>query len=127
MFEPTPGRPASLRPSVGLLEMDAGKKARDEGIQRVAENSGEWRERAAEMIEAMAERLPDFTADEVREEADRIKLGDPHHANVWGAVMMAAARRGLIEKTMTVRPSARPEAHGHCNPVWRSRVFGSER
>jgi hypothetical protein len=120
MFEITPGRPSSLR------TVDPGKAARDEGIRRVAVNAGEWRERASEMIEGLARRLPDFTADEVREEAERVGLGEPHHFNAWGAVMMAAARRGLIRKTMTVRPSQRKEAHGHCNPVWRSLVFGGD-
>jgi hypothetical protein len=100
-----------------------GQAARDEGAALVLENAGqEWRERIAGLIDDLARRLPDLTADDVRAEAVRVGAGQPHHANAWGAAMLAAAKRGSIRRTMTLRQSGRAEANSHANPVWASLI-----
>ncbi len=104
-----------------------GQAARDEGTARVLENAGqEWRDQIAALIDSLARRLPDFTADDVRAEAERTDVPPPHHHNAWGAAMLAAARRGVIQRTMQLRPSERAEANGHSNPIWRSLTYSHE-
>jgi DNA-binding IclR family transcriptional regulator len=55
-------------------------------------------------------------------DAVRVGAGQPHHANAWGAAMLAAAKRGSIRRTMTLRQSGRAEANSHANPVWASLI-----
>ncbi len=104
-----------------------GRQARDEGTALVLENAGqEWRDRIAFLIDGLARRLPEFTADDVRAEAERVELDPPHHHNAWGAALLSAARRGSIRRTMTLRPSTRREANAHGNPIWLSLIYEPE-
>lgn len=104
-----------------------GQAARDEGAARVLENAGqEWRDRIAFLIDGLARRLPDLTADDVRAEVERTGMDQPHHVNAYGAAMLAAARRGSIRRTMQLRYSERPEAHSHGNPIWDSLIYEPE-
>lgn len=102
----------------------AGQVARDEGAARVLDNAGqEWRDRIAFLIDDLARSRPDFTADDVRAAVHLAGLGEPHHANAYGAAMLAAARRGSIRKTGQLRQSSRAEANSHSNPVWGSLIY----
>ncbi len=105
-------------------DLTLGRMARDEGMALVLENVGqEWRDRIAFLIDGLARRLPELTADDVRAEADRVGMDPPHHHNAWGAVMLSAAKRGSIQRTTSPRASVRVEAHRHSNPVWRSLLY----
>lgn len=104
-----------------------GQAARDEGTARVLENAGdEWRDRIAFLIDGLARRLPELTADDVRAEAERVGMEPPHHHNAWGAALLAAGRRGSIRRTMVLRASVRREANAHSNPVWLSLIYEPE-
>lgn len=104
-----------------------GQAARDEGTARVLENAGqEWRDQIAAVIDGLARSRPDFTADDVRAEAERAGLPPPHHYNAWGAAMQAAARRDVIERTNLLVQSMRPDARAHANPSWRSLIYQPE-
>jgi hypothetical protein len=101
-----------------------GQAARDEGTALVLENAGqEWRDRIAFLIDGLARRLPELTADDVRAEAESTGMDQPHHANAWGAAMLTAARRGSIRRTMQLRASTRREANAHANPLWLSLIY----
>lgn len=104
-----------------------GQAARDEGTARVLENAGqEWRDQIAAVIDGLARSRPDFTADDVRAEAERAGVPPPHHHNAWGAAMQAAAKRDVIQRTNETRSSERAAANAHRNPVWRSLIYQPE-
>lgn len=104
-----------------------GRQARDEGTTLVLENAGqEWRDRIAFLIDGLARRLPELTADDVRAEVERTGMGEPHHVNAYGAAMLAAAKRGSIRRTMRLKLSERAEAHSHSNPCWLSLIYEPE-
>ena len=50
------------------------------------------------------------------------KICDPHHHNVWGAMMHSLQKLGWVEKIGMVRPTTR---HSHINEVcqWESKLF----
>ena len=101
-----------------------GRQARDEGTALVLENAGqEWRDQIAFLIDGLARRLPELTADDIRAEVERTGMDQPHHVNAYGAAMLSAARRGSIRRTMTLRPSTRREANAHGNPIWLSLIY----
>ncbi len=130
LFEPTPGRPESLRPTEGALGRSAdkgrpeGKRRARAGMDLAAQRKAAWKRDVAEMVDALAKRMELITADDVREEAKRVGLREPHSHNAWGHVLPQSAKRGVLEWTGDRKPSKRPEAHGNENKVWRSLVFG---
>lgn len=48
---------------------------------------------------------------------------DPPHFNCWGGVWRAAIKRGWIERTTQMRPTAQPKKASHNYPVYRSKLF----
>lgn len=62
----------------------------------------------------------ELTADEIREAVDMT----PHSPNVWGALTNRLVKRGwMTPADKRPRPSRRPEAHGHPNPVYTSQLY----
>jgi hypothetical protein len=53
-------------------------------------------------------------------------MADPHHHNVWGAMMTSLKKLGWVEKIGMVRPTTR---HTHINEVWQweSKLFKGEK
>ncbi len=53
-------------------------------------------------------------------------MSDPHHHNVWGAMMVSLRNLGWVEKVGMVRPTTR---HTHINEVcqWESQLFKGEK
>ena len=97
-----------------------GKKLKTEGIERVLKNSNsDWRTRVRCLIQNLAKERDEFTSDDVREEAIRLEIGDPHHLNAWGAAMSALAKEGVIKRIGYVQ-SKRPVAHATVIGVWKS-------
>jgi hypothetical protein len=49
-------------------------------------------------------------------------MADPHHHNVWGAMMTSLRGLGWVEKIGMVRPTTK---HTHINQVcqWESKLF----
>lgn len=90
---------------------------RDEKIEQVLENSAPWSERAFDAFKTLS--LPDqFTAEVIRFSI-REKVGNPHHANAWGAFIMRLSRAGLIEKTGQWVTGTDPKSHAAALPVYR--------
>lgn len=44
---------------------------------------------------------------------------EPHHHNAWGAAIMTAARRGLLEKTGRYLPMQSLKSHARRTPEYR--------
>lgn len=103
------------------------RAARDSGIQQAAQHAEEvvpkWGDRAYSMLLDYLTKPPQFTraftAEDVREHAQRLSLPEPPHLRAWGAVFQRAARAGLIEKDGVTEARAK---HVHCAiiTVWRA-------
>lgn len=106
-----------------LFDPTESDRRKTRGIETVLQNErNDWRNLAYHELVGVARRLPEFTADDVRAAIDRANLGDPHHPNVFGALMKRAQLEGVAEITDRTKMSERKDAHRHRNPVWRSRV-----
>lgn len=92
------------------------EEARDEAIARVGRSLSK-----EEFIDALiavghtAERLPEFTTDDVA-----FSLPSDAEPRVIGYVMTRAAREGFIERTDRTVKSAQVQCHARDKRVWRS-------
>jgi hypothetical protein len=92
-----------------------GQELRDEGIEQASLASlwDDWPKKADRWIEFMAQTGQEFTAEDLRS-----ACGDPSRPAQVGARLLAAARRGLIERVGFAQAS-RSERHGGWVGVWR--------
>jgi hypothetical protein len=113
----SPDMPASFRQSRG----DALKEA---AIRKITRHMSEgWRSRALACLHRLAWNAMEFSADDLREMADRAGVGAPHHVNCWAAVMNHGHRLGWMQPTGHVEKSKREEAKSRLVPIWRSRIY----
>ena len=99
-------------------DLFGGRAARDEGMNRVEANSGEWKERARALIE----RIPsgfEGTGEAYKLECRKMGLEEPHHYNAWGPVIGWAAKRGLIRHTGEWKQCITKKRHAQMARVWR--------
>jgi hypothetical protein len=95
----------------------SGRELRDEGMERVAENSGEWRFIAGAAMDVWFERTEvgeEFIGEDIRFGCSGV--GEPHHQNAWSAVIGGRVRQwlkaGLIE-VVGVSAAQDPTTHAH--------------
>lgn len=94
--EPAAAGPAAMpavEPAVAAPDADA-----DAPAER-APDPAAWGADVTALVAELARGGEPFTSADVRRIAKERGLGAPGHPNAWGAVMTAASRRGLIEKT----------------------------
>ena len=94
---------------------------RDEGMTRAADHSGDnWQAEAYHALLMFLQRTQhDFTAESVRDWATiLVRVAEPPDRRAWGAVMMKAAKRGLIKRA-GYRPHSDPSRHRGVSTVWR--------
>lgn len=95
------------------------KQARDLALAQVEQNARQdWLAAAATAVAMLSMFETEFTSDDVWECLAEVEA--PAEPRALGAVMVAAARSGLIEKTDRVRNSVRVECHARPVAVWRS-------
>lgn len=97
------------------LPLSYGDELKDQGIERVLSNNQDWRERTLEEIVYISHKMDKFTSDDVRKACCNLT---PKNGNAWGAIMNAAAKKGLIKKTGSYVKSKIPSNHGHLNAEW---------
>lgn len=88
-------------------------------IQQAGDNADpEWTALAHATLRYVASLGAEFTTDDIwlRLEFRNIHTHEPR---AMGAVMRAAVRDGLIEKTGAYVESSRPQSHARPIPVWR--------
>tara|TARA_R110000824_G_scaffold106438_3_gene251503 strand:+ start:5606 stop:5983 length:378 start_codon:yes stop_codon:yes gene_type:complete len=102
-----------------LFEADSAKSLRDEGLLTVYQNAKPWFDAAFKALLEMRSDpcLPTFTGEDLRLQI-RKKIGNPHHHNAWGALIMKAVRRGVIINTGKYVSMTAPSSHARRNPVY---------
>jgi len=95
-------------------------QAREE-FARIADAS--WQLEAIEAVRRLARELCDFTTDEVWERLEH----PPREPRLFGPLMRACERDGIIERTDEFRPSTRQINHGRRQQIWRSRLLTAPR
>jgi len=94
---------------------------RDEGIQRAVDHADReiesWSDRASDMLLSCARargKGAEITSESIRNYAEFHDLPPPPDKRAWGAVMLKAARAGVIKK---VGYTTANDPKVHCNPV----------
>ena len=101
----------------------AGAARRDEGIHRAGSHADEaWKDAAYRIVSELAQSHRAFTSDEVWQRLSKAGYSTPE-PRAMGAVMLAAARAGLIVKSRSYTPTNRTAANRRPIPVWLSTTF----
>lgn len=108
-------------PAIQLtLDQAAAENAKRAAVQRVDEHAAPaWKEYALGVVKRVAERLTEFTTDEVLTEMQDAPVWT-HELRALGPVMTAAQNAGYIVATDRFIPSASVSRHKAPKRVWRS-------
>jgi hypothetical protein len=103
---------------MNLLDIIDAQEAKREAIARVEANmEPEWAAVVEKAIIMVAQKLGEFTTDDVWEELDGAV--EPHERRAMGAAMLRVAKTGLIVATDRTRPSQRAVCHANPKRVWK--------
>jgi len=81
-----------------------GEELRDRGMERVAENAGEWKYTAQAEIDGWFSETPEgevFTGEDIRTAIQSV-VGEPHHHNAWSAVIGGRIRKWLAANLIEI-------------------------
>jgi hypothetical protein len=113
----------SLMDILAEYETEQAEAARDDAIAQVEANADRnWMVAAQAAVAVLAMTHDEFTTDDMW--AALREVDGTHEPRAMGAVMRAAARRGLIVKTDRVVNSRRAECHARPVAIWRSLLEG---
>lgn len=102
-----------------LFDAAEARRRRDEGIATVIDHNRPWAARAMDAIIQLRGEFATFTGEQMRIHVGAM-IGQPGHPGVWGAIFVAAIKRGLIVPTGEWRAMQTPESHARKTPVYRS-------
>jgi len=88
--------------------------ARDEAIETVTVNAGEWMTFAIATIQEMEGAV---TGEDVSIYVAE-KIGPPHHPNANGALIMSAVRKKILRPTGEYRAMKKRQSHARKTPVY---------
>lgn len=108
-----------------LFDTDAGKRARDEELERVLRNAGtDWKQKATAIVLSMAGST--VLGEDIRLACTRRDVR-PHHHNAWGGFVSSLVRDGILRPTGRMRNMAAVRSHGRqtfeyvvTRPEWRT-------
>jgi len=95
------------------------REARDRAVEQVSHNAGRWVDRALEMVSRVIPPRAEVTSEEIRFALTDNGLEAPHHYNAWGALTVAAVKRGLLVDTGRLGQMRGPKSHARRTPIWR--------
>jgi hypothetical protein len=111
-----------------LQGIELGRALRDQGMESVETNSGEWKHIVRGLGETWMARQSvntTFTGEDIRMFVQSMGVPQPHHPNAWGAVIGGIIRRALKVKDIEVvgiRGSNNPTSHARRVVVYRKSV-----
>jgi DNA polymerase len=111
---PFGGRPPPRRSSP--FDAAASRAARDTALDQIADNAGDWMNRALTEIASLPRGWTGIGED-FRIHVETV-VGPPHHHNATGALINAAARRQLIHRTGNSRPMQLVRSHARDSAEW---------
>jgi hypothetical protein len=95
-------------------DMFGAKVARDDALKRVADNAGDWMQRALVAITLLR---GEWTGEDIRLSVSKV-VGDPHHHNAWGSLIKAAISGHIIKPTGKYRAMRTVKSHARRTPVY---------
>lgn len=112
--------PNAVRRAIKARELrQEGRQRRDKGADGVLQPRPVFKALAGEIIAEFVRRGETITAERVQVEfAARFPGAVQPHPNAWGAVILGAARRGLIRFTGRYVPTIKPASHARQIRVW---------
>jgi hypothetical protein len=111
---------------LSLFDQIGAIQARDEAINRVNEHAEPiWKRAALMAIRSIAVEQTELTTDDVWLWLHEMAIETPHEPRALGAMMVKAARAGLISPTDRTRKSLRPVCHANPKRVWQSNVWSA--
>ena len=100
-------------------QLQLGMGLRDEGIETVVENSRSWQDMALDIVKSMPD--GELMGEDIHRKV-QAAIGEPHHPNAYGALIMKAIRADFLAKTGAYKKSSRPSAHARVNPVYKKAI-----
>lgn len=95
---------------------NSGFALRDEALETVKSHNQAFHAAGLDYIATLPESF--ITGEQVRELLTQRGV-TPNHHNTWGALIMAAVRKGMLLPTGTHTPMSQPRSHGRQTPVYR--------
>jgi len=107
------------------MKNDTGAVLRDRGIEKAICNADAfrigWRDVALTFCKWYALTHDVFSGEQVRV-ASRGEVPVPPHLRAWGAIMVSAAKQGIIEKIGYTQVE-NPKAHMANAALWQSKIY----
>jgi len=88
---------------------------RDKALKQVADNSGEWMDRALAAVKLLAP--GEYTGEDIRLAVIEM-IGAPHHHNAWGAVVKMSLAHKAIRPTGRLTAMKTRKSHGRRTAVY---------
>jgi hypothetical protein len=102
------------------LDLAAGRRARDEGLDAAALHNAAWLSKAIDHLRYFASRMPTFTMEDFRAHCSSFTFPSPESHHAWGALTQIARKRGVILFTGQYTPAKSKKTHAHPVKVWRA-------
>jgi hypothetical protein len=96
----------------------SGEQAKDEGIDLVLANSGDWYPAAMACCKRFLPHAEVIHSDDFKILVLR-HVGEPHVPQCWGALVNRLHKAGIIEATGNFKKSKAPKNHAHPYTTWR--------
>ena len=101
-----------------LFDITAARAARDEGMDRVAGNAGDFMSAGLSAILLLPS--GEYTGESIRAQLLKRSIV-PHHQNAWGALIGLAVRRGVLVGTGRYVSARHVKNHAHHYQVYTKR------
>jgi len=98
-----------------LFDLAEGRRLQAEGIERVSLNAGNFIQRGLAAIAVLPPGR--YTGETIRAKLLAKEIA-PHHPNAWGALILAAIKRGMLHHTGHYVPMRSKKSHAHKNEVY---------
>lgn len=96
-----------------------GRAARDAALEQVAGNSEPWHDQAIRLLRRIRDSTgTGMTGEDINQFVTR-QIGQPHHHNAKGALIMSAVKAGIIAPTDEYRPMRNTRSHARRTRVYR--------
>lgn len=112
----------SFQPSI----FDIAERKKQQGIEAAYQGANSyWKNAAKEALLECAKKYREFASDQVWEVLARSGMTTGEN-RAMGAIVQAASRSGMIQKTGRYRESRRASQHRQPIAIWRSNIYRTE-